>query len=209
MNSPVRSLQLAPVDTLPECPIPAGIELKSHYFMQFHHQYWDNCDFRQLADRDCRCLALELIFASQSQQPVGTLPEDPRILAGLVRTPIDEFTRLCDREYGPLWEWRRCICEDGTIRLYHPEMHKWVLDAARASVAYDDKLEAERERKRLAQLPDQIVRAGGTKAMAEDHVYVLRLDQYLLENHPKKQRRANIVLDAMEQMELAAIQAGG
>ncbi|AGT07893.1 hypothetical protein [Paracoccus aminophilus] len=209
MIAPRRNLHPVAVDALPECPIPAGIELKSHYFMQFHHQYWGNCDFRQLADRDSRCLALELIFAAQNQQPVGTLPEDPRILAGLVNTPVDEFIRICEREYGPLWEWRRCLCEDGTVRLYHLEMHKWVQDAAKATVSYNDKLESERERKRLAQLPDQIVRAGGTKAMAEDHIYVLRLDQYLLENHPKKQRRPNIVLDAMEQMELAEIRASG
>lgn len=209
MSAVSRSIGLVATDDLPEYPIPSSVRLDSHFFMMFNYRRWMNSDFRSLADHDVRAVALDLFCAAQEQSPVGTLPTDERLLANAVDVPLDRWRQFSAREVPPLHNWQKCLCDNGQVRLFHPV----VLEVAQAALGlksdHEDKLAADRERKRLGQLPNQIIRAGGSRQMSEDDAYVVRLDQYLLDHFGAKQRRPNVVRQAMEQMELDALRDDG
>lgn len=200
----VGALRLAATDDeLFQYPIPAEIRLDSHFFMAWHYKRWLDSDFRNLADREVRAVAFDLFCIAQGQAPVGTLPVDDRILANLAGVTLDVWRSLCDRPVGPLYAWERCMCSNGKVRLYHSVTLEVAQGAAGYREEHMEKKAAERERKRLAALPGQMVRAGARKAMAEDEIYVIRLDQFILERFPDvKQRRVDVVRRAMEQMEI-------
>ncbi|MCJ8139500.1 hypothetical protein [Falsirhodobacter halotolerans] len=207
MTSAVRSFQ--PVDTseLFQYPIPATERLDSHFFMTWHYKRWMDSDFRSLADREVRAVAFDLFCVAQGQAPVGTLPTDDRILAQLVDVPLDVWRGLCERTVGPLYNWKRCQCDNGKVRLYHPVALEMVAGAVNLREAHMDKRAGDRERKRLEALPAQMVRAGASKGMAEDTLYVIRLDQFLLEHFAEKQRRPNVVREALEMMAMQVVPA--
>ncbi|WJS86716.1 hypothetical protein [Paracoccus sp. TOH] len=209
MNALPRQIGLVATDDLPEYPIPSSVRLDSHFFMMFNYRRWMNSDFRSLADHDVRAVALDLFCAAQEQSPVGTLPTDERLLANAVDVPLDRWRQLSAREVPPLYKWQKCICDNGQVRLFHPVVLEVVKSALGLKEEYEDKLAADRERKRLGQLPNQIIRAGGSRQMSEDDAYVVRLDQYLLDHFGTKQRRPNVVRQAMEQMELEALRGDG
>lgn len=204
-----RQVGLVVTNDLPDYPIPSSVRLDSHFFMMFNYRRWMNSDFRSLADHEVRAVALDLFCAAQEQSPVGTLPTDERLLANAVDVPLDRWRQLSAREVPPLHNWRQCLCDNGQVRLYHPV----VLEVAQAALGmksdHEEKLASDRERKRLGQLPNQIIRAGGSRQMSEDDAYVVRLDQYLLDHFGTKQRRPNVVRQAMEQMELDALRDDG
>lgn len=209
MTAVPRQIGLVVTNDLPDYPIPSSVRLDSHFFMMFNYRRWMNSDFRSLADHEVRAVALDLFCAAQEQSPVGTLPTDERLLANAVDVPLDRWRQLSAREVPPLHNWRQCLCDNGQVRLYHPV----VLEVAQAALGmkndHEEKLASDRERKRLGQLPNQIIRAGGSRQMSEDDAYVVRLDQYLLDHFGAKQRRPNVVRQAMEQMELDALRDDG
>lgn len=199
------SARLVAVDdsSLPLYPIPTGERLESHFFTVWHHRRWLRSEFRGLADREVRAVGIDLFFLAQDEDPVGTLPVDERLLAKLVGEPLELWRSLMDRPVSPLYGWKRCRTDRGVMRWFHPV----VLEVAQAALgSREDHLArkaAERERKRLEALPAQIVRANGPKRLAEDDMYVVRLDQFILERFPHvKQRRPPIVREAMELMEV-------
>ncbi|MTH76329.1 hypothetical protein [Paracoccus aestuariivivens] len=209
MTMVLRSVNPIPVDDLPEYPIASGLRLDSHFFMMFNYRRWMNSDFRSLADREVRGVAVDLFCAAQEQSPIGTLPTDERLLANAVDVPLDVWRQLNNREITPLHNWRRCICDNGQIRLFHPVVLEVAQSALGMKGDHEEKLANDRERKRLGQLPAQIIRAGGSRQMSEDDAYIVRLDQYLLDHFGSKQRRPNVVREAMERMELDAMTAAG
>lgn len=181
-------------------PIPAAERLESHFFITFHHRRWLNSDFRNLSDRDVRAVGFDLICVAQDQAPVGTLPVDERLLAKLTGESLDDWRRLCQRPVGPLYGWRQCVTDEGEVRLYHPVVLKIAQDALGLRDDHLDKKAADRERKRLKDLPSQIIRAGGSTRMAEDEALVVRLDQVLLDHFGGRQRRPGVVREALEWM---------
>lgn len=205
----LRKFEVVGSDELMEYPIPSAVRLDSHFFMMFNYRRWMNSDFRNLADREVRAVAIDLFCAAQEQSPVGTLPTDERLLASVVDVSLDVWRQLAAREVSPLHNWHRCVCDDGQVRLYHPV----VLEVAQAALGlrgdHEEKLAADRERKRLGKLPDQIIRAGGSRRMAEDDIYVARLDQYLLDHFGTRQRRPDVVRQAMEQMDMEGAAGAG
>lgn len=193
---------LAGTEDLFAYPIPTGERLESHFFITFHHRRWLNSDFRNLADRDVRAVGFDLYCIAQDQAPVGTLPCDERLLAKLTGESLEGWKSLCARPVTPLHNWRRCMTDQGEVRLYHPVVLKIAQDALGLREDHLERKAADRERKRLKDLPGQIIRAGGTTRMAEDEAFVIRLDQWLLDHHDGRQRRPNVVREALEQMAL-------
>lgn len=206
----MRPEHLRPVgaDDLIAYPIPAAERLESHSFFAFHYRRWRNSRFRLLADLEVRAVFWELVCASQDEGPVGTLPVEDGLLAQLAGVSLDVWVRLSQRTIGPLHGWQRCLCDTGEIKLFHPVVLEVALAALKGRLGHIEKLEADRERKRLSELPARILRAGGSQRMADDAAYVLRLDQWLLETvEPGRHRTPRIVRAAMEQMD-AALNAG-
>lgn len=197
---------LKPVGTdapLFQYPIPVGVRLEGHGWFQFHHAWWRTSDFRKYADREVRAVWFDLLSASQDEDPVGTLPVAEADLAWIARVSLEDWKRLMARTYTPLHGWQRCVCSDGKFRLYHPKLLTVTEGAARSRTAAEERRASDRERKRLKELPERIIRAGGTQKMTEDMGYVIRLDQYLLEVLPEgKSRTIASVRAAMEALEL-------
>jgi len=184
-----------------EYPIPTSERLETHSFVAFHHRRWRDSTFRNLADREVRAVGLDLFCVAQDQAPVGTLPTDPRLLAKLVGESLEDWQRLAGRDIPPLYNWRRCLTDLGEIRLYHPVVLEVVEAALGRRMQHLEKREADAERKRMSALPGHIIRAGGSTRMAQDEAYVTRLDQWLVEHHPGRQRRIPLVREAMEAMD--------
>lgn len=203
MSEPAQSFHLVDTEDLFEYPIPAGERLNSHFFMMWHFDWWLNSDFKLLADKEVRAVGFDLFNVAQKQDPVGTLPEDDRLLAKLVGETMEEWQRLKERPINPLYQWERCICTDGRIRRYHPVVLKIAQEALGLRTERLEKRADDRDRKRLAALPEKMVRAGASKAMAEDEVLVLRFDQFMVDHFDKLgQRRPPLVRKALDAFSL-------
>lgn len=202
--APQTQLSVVGSDTdLPLYKIPSGLKLERHFFMQFRHRDWMKSEFRNLASREVRAVMLDLFCVAYDEDPAGTLPVNDELIAKLVDVGLDDWRSLCTRKIGPLDGWKRCLTDLGEVRLYHPMMLEMVTEASTARRDHLEKKAADRERKRLEALPDQMRRAGASSRMAEDLDYVVRLDEYLFQKFPPPiQRRPQLVRQAMEAMAL-------
>lgn len=204
MADAARAIGIVDAKDVFEYPIPTGERLDSHFFMTWRFDWWLQSEFRLLADKEVRAVGFDLFNIAQKEDPVGTLPIGDLILARLVGESLDEWMRLKDRPIGPLYNWKKCVCDDGRMRLYHPVVLKVTRDALGLREDRLAKREAERERKRLEALPDKMLRAGAAKGMTEDNVVVLQFDQFLVENFDTNgQRRAPLIRKALEAFSLA------
>lgn len=193
------------IDEVFTYPIPVGVRLESHSWFQFHHAWWRDSDFRRDADREVRAVFFDLLCGSQDQNPVGTLPTADKDLAWIARVTLEDWQRLMQRPITPLYGWKRCSCSNGQIRLYHPTLLKVTRAAAKSHTDAEERRAADRERKRLKELPEKVIRAGGSRRLSEDPAYILRLDQYLVEHIDEgKSRTVRSVRMAMEAMELSS-----
>ena len=188
-------------DGLFDYPIPLDAKLDSHSYFAFHHRTYQGSDFRDLASNEVRGVALDLICAAQDQRPIGTLPVDEVLLARKTKQTLEQWRALMAQPVTPLYEWKRCRCEDGSVRLYNPQLLPVTVDAIKGRAKALDGMAAERERKRLGDLPAKIMRAGGSERMAQDTAYVVQLDQFLLENFPDQNRVIRVVRAAMEALD--------
>lgn len=191
------AVQLVEVEEMEEYPIPTGERLDSHFFMNWHYRRWRHSEFRMLADKEVRAVAFELFNVAQEEDPVGTLPVDERLLAKLVGEPLEVWQALCKRDIGPLYGWRLCRTDRGVTRYCHDVVTEVSLKALGRRLDQIEKLEGDRERKRMAALPDQMLRAGAHKGMTEDPDFLAGFDQFLLEEYPNKQRRVPVVREAL------------
>lgn len=174
---------------LPLYPIALGVRLSSHGWFQFHHAWWRTSDFHRDADREVRAVWFDLLCAAQDEDPVGTLPVEPAALAYIARCTLEDWTRLSARALIPLNGWQRCLISDGSVRLYHPKLLQVTTGAAKSHTDAEARRAADRDRKRLKDLPDQIVRAGGARRLADAPAFVLQLDQWLVENAEQGKNR--------------------
>jgi hypothetical protein len=191
-------MRLVDAEDVFDYPIPSTERLESHSWIAWHFRRWLKSEFRNLADLDVRAVGFDLFCEAQDEAPVGTLPMDERLLAKLAGVTLEEWKRLCDRPIGPLYGWHACRCDNGHMRLYHKTVLAMAKDALGMRENHLEKLEAERERKRLKALPEKIVRAGGTTRMAEDAAFILQFDQFLEEEFPDAQRRPPLIRKALE-----------
>lgn len=199
--SSISKFEVVGQKDVPEYPIADGERLKSHYFIPWHYNRWLNSDFRMKATAEVRAYAFDLFCVAQNQTPVGTLPDDDEILAKLMMLDLATWKDLRKRSVSPLYGWRHCKCGGGEVRL----MHSVVLEMAEGSLTKRkvvvDGMEGERERRRLGLLQKAMLAAGAPARLAENAVYVERLDAFLLE-HCTGNRTAVRIVEAMEAMEI-------
>lgn len=198
MAAPASTIRLVDSDDVFDYPIPSSERLESHYFITWHYRRWLKSEFRGLADPDVRAAGFDLFCEAQDEAPVGTLPMDERLLAKLAGVTLEQWTALCARPVGPLYGWAACRCDNGHMRLYHKVVLEMAKDALGMREDHLEKLEGERERKRLKALPEKIVRAGGTTRMAEDAAFILQFDQFIEDHFPDGQRRPPLIRKALE-----------
>ena len=138
-------------DDIPDYPILGDERLDAHFFFTFHHNRYLNSDFRLLASPEVRAFAFDLWCLAQNQSPVGTLPDDDRILSKLLGIDLNAWLDLRLRDVGPLYQWSPCRCGD-KVRLAHPVVTEFALAAVKAKKRNEANRETERHRKRLASL---------------------------------------------------------
>lgn len=176
-------MQVVGAGDLPEYPIAPGERLQSHYYLEFHYHRWLTSDTRLLADLDVRSVYLDLIFVSQDQSPVGTLPCDMRILAKLVGVPQEVFDGLCKREIGPLHKWTPCMSQ-GVRRLHHPVVTELALRAVDSRARNAIANENDRQRKRLNTIRKNLCELPGGKRVAESQRMVEQVSAWIEEAYP-------------------------
>ncbi|MEP4950072.1 MAG: hypothetical protein ABJU46_03750 [Paracoccaceae bacterium] len=198
MSEPATTMRLVDAEDVFEYPIQSSERLESHSWIAWHFRRWLKSEFRLLADLEVRAVGFDLFCEAQDEAPVGTLPMDERLLAKLAGVPLEVWKAMCDRPIGPLYGWKTCRCDNGHMRLYHPVVLEVAKEALGMREDHMDKLEAERERKRIKALPEKIVRAGGSTRMAEDAAFILQFDQFLEDEFSDAQRRPPLIRKALE-----------
>lgn len=119
-------------DDISEYPIVPNASGTKFQTMRWRYDWWLKSDFRLLAEKEVRAIAFDLFCVAQSQEPIGTLPNDERLLARLVGEPLSDWRQLMARCITPLHGWEVCSCGDLGLRLFHPvclEIAKETLDA--------------------------------------------------------------------------------
>lgn len=193
------ALQVVPVQDMEVYPLGAEIRLESHFYVEFQFRRWLTSETRLLADLEVRSVVLDLFFLAQDQIPVGTLPQDERLLARMVGIEVEHFRGLCNRDPGPLNNWRPCLCGE-TVRLMHPVVLEMAIKALGLKRAHEARLSAGRERKRLDDLAKAMERIGATR-LASIPGNVERLDEWLTEHCPgnRTERRIREGMEAVFQ----------
>jgi len=172
--------QVVTNDQLPIYPIDAAERLQSHFFVEFHFRRWLNSEARLLADWDVRGVMVDLIMISQDQTPVGTLPQNPKLIATMLGMSVDQLHLFCARDVSPLRGWVPCMAGD-QVRLMHPV----VTEMAEKAIGSRRDREVERQRrsaaKALRDLGERMVAMGMTR-QASDRTFVERVDHWLTQN---------------------------
>lgn len=148
---------LSDIDVLPEYPIPPGERLESHSFFLFHYRRFLASDLfmRTKKDREVLGYALVLWCRSQEQDPVGTLPSDPALLASMLDISMDEWEALRRRDPDPLYGWVQCRA-GGQVRLMHPVVTSVTKAAVGSHVLAEDKRQSESDRKKFNRMRDNV-----------------------------------------------------
>lgn len=171
-------LQAVDVVDLEEYPLGRDLRLDSHWFITWERRRWLNSDMRLKGRPECRAYYFDLICISYEQSPMGTLPEDPEILAKLLFIGDAEFRALCQLPFGPLHRWARCTCE-GEVRLYHPMVLQTLNEAIARSEEHRSRSEAGNARQRQFRLRSKIM--GYHQDLAKNDAAILWMDGWLEE----------------------------
>lgn len=166
---------------LPEYPIQSDFRL-NNWFLRWESGRWLNSRTYLDADPEVGYAYLNLIFISQEQFPIGTLPADRRHLAKLLHVPVDVFEALTRRDPSPLMHWEPCVTDRGEVRLMHPVVRDMLLDQIADREKREERISADAERKRFDRLRQAMLASGFDKAVVSDDVLLRRLDQWLNEN---------------------------
>lgn len=172
----MRSLQAVSTGEIDEYPLSVEDRLDSHYFMAWERRRWLNSDMRLRGTPECRALFFDLINIAYDQAPVGTLPNDPDLLARLLMVDPTHFQQLCRLEYGPLHKWYMVKC-GGEVRLAHPMVLRSLQDAIARREDNRAKNEAANAAKRLQRL--RITVSGYHKELAANDAAVRWIDEWL------------------------------
>lgn len=200
-NNPALVLSLTEGAELAEYPISADERLDSHYFLMLNHKRLLSSRFWLLGQPDVKSYGVSLWCHAQNQTPVGTLPDDDEELSALLSIDLAKWIDLRKREISPLYKWVPCLCA-GEVRLMHPVITEVALEAVNSKRRNVANREAERHRKRLKSLEARIPAAGGTKGMADNPMYIERLDDWLLGNSDGNRTLAKLK-EGMEALSLA------
>lgn len=182
MTARAPILSAVPDADLPIYPIGSDERL-NNWFFRFESVRWWNSEMCLSADPEVGYAYLNLIFIAQDQTPKGTLPTDRRLLARLLRMPVEVFEGLCRRTPSPLNHWVPCETDRGEVRLMHHVVMETLLEQIHDRERRDAATSADGARKRLDRLRAAMQRAGFDRAVIEDAALVNRLDSWLTENH--------------------------
>jgi hypothetical protein len=187
---------------LPEYPIPAGERLEAHSFFKMHHvqllesDFFKSCKSRD--DWDVIGLALALWGKAQLQDPVATLPVEPRRQAWMMDMPLERWEGYLRRDPSPLYGWARCrILGTGEIRLMHKTLTDVALEALNWKNHNLDRREAERERQALSRLRKSVADLVSER-LAGDRRYIVMLHRWLEDTYPHGNRSVARILEGME-----------
>lgn len=188
----MKEALLRPVDSdaLDQYPIAEDEDLKGHRFVMFDHDRWLNSDTFLRMSAECGWFYLNLIFLSQKQRPIGTLPDDDELLASLLRIDLGRWKELRARQMGPLHKWRRVRCGN-KIRLAHPVVTKIAEETVESRILRVQSNEEKAVYQRLKRLREGLLFLGCDKSVVADDVLVQRIDGWLTEHAPGKRTRAS------------------
>lgn len=194
MAQPGPTLRPVPND-LPVYPIASTERLDGNSFVKWNTARWIGSRTFKLMAWDMQGMARALFDLCQMETPVGTLPDDDRELAFLLRCDPQRLREFRAMEFGPLRNWEPCLC-DGKVRLAHPVVTEQVQDALErrtlARLSEDQRATAARM-KRMA----SALRAEGlSAAVLADDVLMERMDAWLKETH-KTRRSAAVYRSAI------------
>lgn len=166
------------VGDLDEYPLGPDDRLDQHWFMAWERRRWLNSEMRLKATPECRAIYFDLICVSYEQSPIGTLPDDPELLAKLALVEQSHLVALCRMPLGPLHRWQRCLCGD-EVRLFHPFVLKTIMEAISRKADNRARMEAANTHKRLQRLRSTV--AGFHADLAKNDAAVKWMDQWLQE----------------------------
>lgn len=194
MVQATSSIRPVPND-LPVYPIAATERLDGNSFVKWNTARWIGSRTFKLMAWDMQGMARALFDLCQMETPVGTLPDDDRELAFLLRCDPLRLRELRAMEFGPLRNWAPCLC-DGKVRLAHPVVTEQVQDALERrelSRLSEDQRATAMRLKRMA----KALQAQGLSAdVVGDDVLMERMDAWLKENH-KTRRSAAVYRSAI------------
>ncbi len=186
------------VGDLPVYPIERGERLESHSFFLFHFDRWLNSDLYLLGDWDVKGVATALWCLAQNQDPVGTLPENPRLIAALLRMSTDQWDGYTRREPSPLHGWYHCTVGD-EVRLMHRVVTEVAVAALSQRLKGQDRREADRERNAIKRLRGRVELLAGSRFAAQE-MFIVQLYRLLQERYPGGNNTDNRVIECMEEM---------
>lgn len=181
---------------LPPPPVPADIDLRSHWWMKLDLSRLHSSDFIHLASNEEFGAAVKLWTESMRQVPAGSLPNDDKILASLAGY----------RGSPRRWMKVRTIalhgfslCSDG--RLYHPVLAEMVLDAwgnktQQPTSSPSDPRAKDRERLRRWRA-EQKAKQGSSQSTRTEDEHSTQVDEtaetfHIKEREGEKRERRNV-----------------
>lgn len=184
----VPHLQAVEPESLPDYPVELiDARMTSDYFTMFWHDRWLNSELHLTADMAVQGAALNLFFIARKQNPVGSLPENDRMIAKLLHIDIEAWERLKSQPINPLHNWSRFRVDDKIV-LGHPV----VIEVAMDALARREQRAASNEERAVAMRQHRLKRdmkeLRCSEAMCNDPVLVQRLDDWLVEHHPGQRR---------------------
>lgn len=188
---------------LPYYPIPAGERLETHSYFKLHHQNLMESDFF-LACKDCRDweafgLAVSIWCKVQLQDPVGTLPIDPKRQAWILGMPIVTWEGYLRRDPSPLYGWTPCrIIGSGEIRLMHKTVTAVALDALKWKRKDQDRKVADQERQALNRLRKTMKDIAPSVHQTPRDIF--NLHRALSERYPDGNRTVSRIIEVVDEL---------
>lgn len=161
-----------------EYPLGPEDRADSHFFLPWRFRRWLNSDMRLKGSEEARALYFDLICLSQDQSPAGTLPRDTELLSRMLHVSERRFRQLCEQDYGPLHNWRLCLCGD-EVRLYHPVVLDGLVNALARREDNRARNEAANARKRRQRLREALAMLNAD--LARQDAVVAWIDDWLVE----------------------------
>lgn len=188
------------IDTrdLPQYPIERGERLESHSFFLFHYDRYLNSDLYVLGDWDIKGIAHALWCKAQDQDPVGTLPNDARLIAGYLGMSTDAWDSYMRRDPGPLHGWSQCMVGN-EVRLMHDVVTEVAVTALGAKTKGADRKSADSERQRIKRLGIALEKLG-LGNMAQNDMFVAQLDRWMEQTFPGGNRTVPRILEGLEEL---------
>lgn len=181
---------LAAVDDLPFYPLSATDRLDGNHFVKWNTARWLASRTFKLMGWEAQGMHRALFDLCQTETPVGTLPDDDRELAVMLRVPTERMRELRAMDFGPLRNWRRCRVDGGAVRLFHPVVLEQVQDALDRRATS----QLSKEQKAVAMRRDRLVKGLRAQGVIEealaDPVLISRMDDWIEANHRGRRTEA-------------------